>query len=99
MFAPVQESFGMNYTIYSFDFAYHGRTEWKEEVACTKAEMIAMLRTFMQQQGFNKISLIGFSMGGRIVMSLIADLAPVLNEVYLLAPDGIAERVYYRDVL
>ncbi len=99
MFAPVKESFGHKYTIYSVDFAYHGKTEWKEEVACTKAETIALLKEFMQQQGFEKISLMGFSMGGRIVMSLIADMAPVLNEVFLLSPDGISERVYYRDVL
>lgn len=99
MFSPVKESLGKKYAIYSFDFAYHGRTEWKEANACTKAETIAMLKAFMQQQGFEKISLMGFSMGGRIVMSLIADLAPVLNEVYLCAPDGIAERIYYREVL
>lgn len=99
MFAPLKESFAQEYTIYSFDFAYHGKTEWKEAIACTKAEAIVMLKEFIHQQGFEKISLMGFSMGGRIVMSLIADLAPVLNEVFLLSPDGISERVYYRDVL
>ncbi len=99
MFAPVKETFAHKYTIYSFDFAYHGKTEWKEATACTKAETIAMLKAFMQEHGFEKSSLMGFSMGGRIAMSLIADLAPVLTEVFLLSPDGISERVYYRDVL
>lgn len=99
MFSPVKESFGRKYTVYSFDFVYHGKTEWKEDVTCTKTETTAMLKAFMQEHSFEKISLIGFSMGGRIVMSLIADIAPVLNEVFLLSPDGISERVYYRNVL
>lgn len=99
MFAPVKEAFTHKYSIYSFDFAYHGKTEWNEATACTKQETIALLKAFMQQHGFKKISLMGFSMGGRIALSLIPDFAPALNEVFLLAPDGIAERVYYRDLI
>ena len=99
MFSPVEKSFGKKYRIFSFDFAYHGRTEWREPGACDKPETIAMIKEFMRQRGFEKISLMGFSMGGRVAMSLTADLAPVLNEVFLFSPDGIAERIYYRDVL
>ena len=99
MFAPVAESFGRKYTIYSFDFAYHGRTEWNEKTACTKSALIAALNEFMRLKGFDKISLMGFSMGGRIVLSLIADFASKLKEVFLISPDGISERIYYRDII
>ncbi len=99
MFAPVQKLFEHEFTIYSFDFAWHGKTHWQETAPCTKPEIISMIKLFMHENGFEKISLMGFSMGGRIVLSLIADLAHLLDEVYLFAPDGISERVYYRDVL
>jgi len=99
MFSPLKNSLGKHYTIYSFDFAYHGKTEWNESHGFTKAEFLKFLDAFMRHHHFNKISLMGFSMGGRIVLSVIPDLAEKLKDVILIAPDGIEERIYYRSFM
>jgi len=99
MFAPVQESLGGKYTVYSFDFAYHGRTRWSEPHGFTKNEFLQFMDAFMRVQRFRKISLLGFSMGGRVALSVIPDLAEKLEDVFLFAPDGIEERIYYRSFM
>lgn len=99
MFSEIGNSLGKRYTCYSFDFAYHGKTEWNESHALTKAEFTGILSEFMRQHHLKKISLMGFSMGGRVVLSLIPDLAEKLEDVILIAPDGIEERIYYRSFM
>jgi len=99
MFSPVKNSLGKRFTIFSFDFAYHGKTEWNEKHALTKSEFIRLLEEFMRQHHFKKISLLGFSMGGRVALSLIPDFAEKLEDVILIAPDGIEERIYYRSFM
>lgn len=99
MFSQLANSLGSRYTIYSFDFAYHGRTAWSEQHGFTKSEFLKMLDTFMLQHHFKKISLLGFSMGGRVALSVIPDLAEKLDDVILIAPDGIEERIYYRSFM
>lgn len=99
LFLPLKESLGKRYTIYSFDFAWHGKTQWNETHALTKPAFIRMLDEFMRQHHCKKISLLGFSMGGRVMLSLIPDIAEKLEDVILIAPDGIEERFYYRSFM
>lgn len=99
MFLPRKESLRKRYTIYSFDFACHGTTQCNKHHALTKSAFIRMFDEFMRQQRFKKISLLGFSMGGRVMLSLIPDIAEKLEDVILIAPDGIEERFYYRSFM
>ncbi len=99
MFSPLTESLGRRYAVYSFDFAYHGRTQWDEEHGFAKSEFLKFMDAFMREYRFKKISLMGFSMGGRVALSVIPDIAERLDDVILIAPDGIEERIYYRSFM
>ncbi len=99
MFEPIKSSLGKIYKIYSFDFPFHGLTKWEETKPFTKTEMIHFLEEFMMIEGYSRISLMGFSMGGRVVLSLLQDISDKLDEVFLISADGISERIYYRKAL
>lgn len=83
---------GNTYTIYAFDLFYHGNStidEKVEEPYIGKTELSEMVTRFMMEKKITRISLIGYSLGGKLALSLIETMPGQIDNVFLLAPDGI----------
>ncbi|RXF70001.1 alpha/beta fold hydrolase [Arcticibacter tournemirensis] len=94
-FSVLESAFAERYTIYSFDLFFHGHTELLEsslEVirrGLHSSEFGSYIAEFMQEMGFKKVSLLSYSMGALMALSIIEHLPDKVDNAYFIAPDGI----------
>lgn len=95
-FRELEEVFGEEYTIYSFDLFYHGKSFWHErDKPLTKAFWSAMLEDFLKKNSIGKFSLLGFSMGGKFVLATLESMPERIEKITLIAPDGVKTSFWY----
>jgi len=86
---------GEEYTIVSLDMPYHGGSKWPDRKVWTIEELKDLVKLLLQEYGIDKLSLIGYSMGGRVCLK-IAELMPeYVERVVLLASDGLTFNSFY----
>lgn len=94
-FAPSLHSLGSHYTIYAFDLPFHGansdapfevisKTDWKESVA-----------EFLKTNNITRFDITGFSIGGRFALATLEAFPENIDNVFLIAPDGVSEHPMY----
>lgn len=96
-FEPFAQPLAQTHTIYSIDLPFHGagRTaNWPSII--TSAYWQSLLETFLIDQAIDRFSVIGFSMGGRFALITAQSFATRIDEVLLLAPDGITEDPWFK---
>lgn len=84
------------YTCLFFDLPHHGKSDWKNYSLFTTQNLSQLVQELMQVHGVNKISLLGYSIGGRVCFSIIHVLPVCIDKVTLLATDGLRIDPYYR---
>lgn len=88
------------YTVYSFNFFHHGNSVYPknriEKDTLKKEELWGIIHSFLQAQKIERFSLMGYSMGGKICLSLIENFASQIDELFLFAPDGIKINFWYK---
>jgi pimeloyl-ACP methyl ester carboxylesterase len=95
-FSFLQDALGEEFTILSIDLPYHGRSGWKD--APLTVEMLLSLIDDMiadtpsLRQGW---WLMGYSMGGRIALSIVEKVPERIEKLILLAPDGLIVNPWY----
>ncbi len=77
------------YRVFAIDFPFHGKTEWPGNEEFSPEDMIAVIEMLGAKEGFERFSLFGFSMGGRVVLSMLPHIYRQLDKLFLAAPDGI----------
>lgn len=91
------------YTFYSIDLPFHGKTEWKEGLL-THSCLLEIVEKIIDKsktsnlsdrQAGSKLSLLGFSLGGRIALSLYQAIPDRIEKMVLLAPDGLKVNFWY----
>lgn len=81
---------------YSFDLFFHGNSVWnKGEQTLEKDEWKSLLSDFLDKNGIGKFSVLGFSMGARFAMATLEAFPERVEEIILLAPDGIKTSFWY----
>jgi len=87
------------YTVYSFNFFHHGKSVYPEnridKNTLTNGEMKELFSEFFNQKKIERFSLMGYSMGGKISFSLLQHFYERINEIFLMAPDGIKVNFWY----
>src|ERR1700761_8646080 len=85
------QAMGPGYTLVVIDFPFHGKTEWKEGLSFEPAGLLAILEALVLQfPGRDlKWGIIGYSMGGRVALQLVATVPEKIDRLVLLAPDGL----------
>lgn len=78
------------YTVVAIDAPHHGHTQWDDPVFRPK-DLVQVLEGIRKAlgKGDEKISLVGFSMGGRIALHMTQVLREKIERVVLIAPDGL----------
>jgi pimeloyl-ACP methyl ester carboxylesterase len=91
MFVVLEKTLGQHYTIVAFDLPFHGQTKWSK-ADFDKQDLLDIIAQVLEKEGKTRFSLLGFSFGARLAQALLPQLAPQLEHLYLLSPDGINTR-------
>jgi len=86
-----------DFTFIAVDIPFHGKTDWKEGLTFEPVELIEIIDAISKgfPQMHSKIYLLGFSMGGRIALSLLQMIPAKIDKIILLAPDGLHISKWY----
>lgn len=98
-FAVLEKELGAHCTLYAFDLHFHGKSPGypeRAETPFTPQELAIFFSAFADQLGVQQVALLGYSLGGRIALSLVGTMPQRLVRVFLAAPDGLITRPWYR---
>ena len=104
-FDCLAEKLGRDYTLVAMDMPFHGETEWYEGLTFQPQELITIIHQIRQtllpvnhpisQSTDQPITLLGFSMGGRIALQLLQLIPESIERCVLAAPDGLHKNPWY----
>lgn len=83
------------YTCLFIDHPHHGRSHWQPSTVFTRAMLKSLCLDLMKEYNADKLSLLGFSMGGRVCLTIIEELGAQVDKATLIASDGLAPNKYY----
>ena len=95
-FEPTDGIIGHRFTIFSFDLFFHGHSQYVGPQLLTKTDWQRLMGAFLKTQRIRRLSLMGFSLGGRFALTLAEVFAHRLDELILIAPDGITRSTWYQ---
>ena len=78
-----------------FDLPHHGRSVWKDSSTLTPNHLQEMVQQLMQMYHVTKVSLLGYSIGARICLSILEKMPQHVERLTLLSPDGLIINPYY----
>jgi pimeloyl-ACP methyl ester carboxylesterase len=100
-FKIFESTLGKRYTIIAINLFFHGNSEYPVnrifDNQIKKKEFVELIEKLLAEQAINRFSLMGYSLGGRFVLSLIQFLHNRIDRVILIAPDGL-KRSFYNDI-
>ena len=100
-FQKFAQTFENQYVTYLFDLTYHGKSggiesnNYVENEVITKEIWKEYLEEFLRENQIKTFSIIAFSMGGRFALATVEAFAEQVEELTLLAPDGVTEDPKY----
>jgi pimeloyl-ACP methyl ester carboxylesterase len=89
------------YSFISIDLPFHGKTLWNEGLNFTHNDLQQIIKEILKQTNRQpetsnqKFSFMGFSLGGRIALSLYQAMPEQIEKLVLLAPDGLKINFWY----
>lgn len=101
-FHVLQQSVLQKYHVYGFDHFFHGESKlsgWTEKqilAGMPKAMVRSYIEEWFKVHGKQRISLMAYSIGANFVLVLLEDYAELIDEVILMAPDGLAGYIGFR---
>lgn len=89
-----------NYTIYGVNIFHHGKSAYPQgrisENTLSNDELAKIFGAFVDQLGIDRFSLMGYSLGGKVALSITEYLATRVDNLVLVAPDGIHINKWYK---
>lgn len=95
-FMPLERSLANRFTIFAVDLFFHGHSEYNANRLLLKPDWYRLMDAFLRKQGITRFSLMGFSLGGRFALTTAEFFAGRIDQLFLLAPDGITQNGWYR---
>ena len=94
------------YTFIAVDLPFHGNTKWKEGLSFSNEDLRLLILLLIKSLNpgtsqrnetsfYPKITLIGFSLGSRIALSILEMMPAQIEKIVLLAPDGLKLNFWY----
>jgi pimeloyl-ACP methyl ester carboxylesterase len=106
-FSFLEKYAGNEYTFFAIDLPFHGQTEWNDGLNFTTNDLQQIIETILHENNRQlatsrhperegqQLSLIGFSLGGRVALSLYEKMSMRFERLVLLAPDGLKVNFWY----
>jgi len=97
-FSTIAEKMPAQFQLLAPDLPFHGATSWKDNGDFTPEMLAVIVQKTIQHAGISssQISLLGYSMGGRIALGLFEFAPAVFNSLLLVSPDGLHAHFVYR---
>ena len=92
---------GNQFTFFSIDLPFHGKTSWEDGFSFNSSDLLQIVEQIIENDNRKseiknrKFSLLGFSLGGRMALSLYQIIPEKIEKLVLLAPDGLKENFWY----
>ncbi|GAB2523683.1 alpha/beta hydrolase [Spirosoma aerophilum] len=96
VFQPLDKLLGRKFTIYAIDLFFHGNSHYLGDQLLTKSIWRKLVEQFLEVHAIERFSLMGFSLGGRFALVTAELFASRLDQLILIAPDGITLNGWYR---
>lgn len=82
--------------VVAFDLFFHGKSVLHKKDTPLQKEFLAnFIRLILEEQQITRFSLMAFSMGGKFALTLLEKFPEKINQVLLVAPDGISTSFWY----
>jgi len=100
-FAFLEKYLGDKHKFIAIDLPFHGKTDWKQTEDFKSKDLEQIINEILKQNNFKPLSpdikttLLGFSLGGRMALSLYELQPETINKLILLAPDGLKVNFWY----
>ena len=100
-FSFLEKYAGNEFTFYAIDLPFHGDTKWNEGYDCLTDDIQHIVEGILAENNPKpetqnpKLSLIGFSLGGRVALALYEKIPSQIERLVLLAPDGLKVNFWY----
>lgn len=93
-FAFLEDTLGSRYTFHAIDLPCHGETYWRQGLDFTLDDLSGILSLITLSTKSRPV-LLGFSLGGRVALSLYESQPDSFSRIVLLAPDGLVVNPWY----
>jgi pimeloyl-ACP methyl ester carboxylesterase len=96
MYGFLEKYVGEEYCFVAIDLPFHGRTVWNEGLTFSDIDLKEIVSGILQENRFGgELTLMGFSLGGRMALSLYQAQPEMAKKLILLAPDGLKVNFWY----
>lgn len=99
VFYNLEPSLGKHFTLYSFALFHHGKSKYPADISPDQPMepefLSAMLDAFCEEKKIGRVSLLGYSLGGRVCLQYLQLQPERIKTMILLAPDGIKKSFWY----
>jgi pimeloyl-ACP methyl ester carboxylesterase len=96
VFHFLEKEAGNHYTFLAIDLPFHGQTVWNEGLLFTPLDLQQIVAAIIKEAGTSgTITLLGYSLGGRIALRLYQSSPESIDQLVLLAPDGLTVNPWY----
>ncbi|MFD2573698.1 alpha/beta hydrolase [Spirosoma soli] len=96
VFSALERTFDDTFTVYSLDLFFHGNSRYGASQLLTKTSWQRLIEAFLQELRVERFALMGFSLGGRFALLTAELFMSRVNQLILIAPDGITRNLWYR---
>ncbi|ATL46298.1 hypothetical protein COR50_03425 [Chitinophaga caeni] len=94
-FSEFASALGDVFTLLAIDLPLHGKTVWREERPLEKSDLALWIGQLLTRFRFEKFSLFGYSMGGRISLCVVELMADQIDQLFLAAADGLKNNPWH----
>lgn len=94
-FLVLEPALGEKYSVIAIDLPYHGNSKWLETDFFSTDDLIQLFSSFLERFSVDRFSILGFSMGGKCVLYIVKSYADKIDELILMASDGIKTNKLY----
>lgn len=95
LFQPFNRYLSDHFTMLSFDLPHHGKSAWDEKQLFHKQDLVKLVSEITSRFSVEKVSLAGYSMGGRVCLTMLEIMPDKIDQLLLIAPDGLALNPLY----
>ncbi|WP_461093822.1 alpha/beta fold hydrolase [Spirosoma gilvum] len=96
VFKTLKSTLGNQYTVFALDLFFHGDSRYQSDQLLTKTAWQQLIGAFLEEKNIGRFSLMGFSLGGRFALATVEAFANQIDQLILIAPDGITRSSWYQ---
>ncbi len=97
VFQPYALSLEKEHRFYCIDLFFHGRSVWPYgDKALSKELWKEIFEGFRAHEGIQEFSMIGFSLGAKVLLATLETFPEAVRSITLIAPDGIRLNTWYK---